>query len=132
VNDVDTPIDDIQWAAVLRSISGLQMYRTVHGRLAPLSIADFMLRSPDFPRSVRHCVAEVDDAVRCIAEGAENEATFAASRLRQFLDNADSTAIVHSGLHEFIDSMQTSLNDLGVVVSKTYFEAHPVMAAAGL
>jgi uncharacterized alpha-E superfamily protein len=35
VADVGTPLDDIQWAAVLRSASALEMYRKRHGHIAP-------------------------------------------------------------------------------------------------
>jgi uncharacterized alpha-E superfamily protein len=132
--DVDTPIDDIQWSAVLRSVSGLQMYRMRHGRIVPLHIVEFMILDESFPRSVRHCVAAAADALKAVASGADNEATRVAESLRSQLDAGVAKQIVGGGLHEFIDSMQVSLNELGVLVSETYFSSQPVlaMAAAGL
>src|ERR1041385_3042096 len=38
VQDVGTPFDDIQWAAVLRSASAFEMYRKRHGRISPKSV----------------------------------------------------------------------------------------------
>src|SRR5262245_20433124 len=43
VTDVGTPFDDIQWAAVLRSTSALEMYRKRHHHLTPEQIVDFLL-----------------------------------------------------------------------------------------
>ena len=130
VDDVDTPIDDIQWAAVLRSVSGLQMYRMRFGRLMPRNIAGFVLLNDDFPRSVRHCVVEAAQALQAIGGSDENAATRAAQALRRQLDRADINDIVNSGLHEFIDSLQITLNDLGNLVSEAYFAAQPAMAVA--
>jgi uncharacterized alpha-E superfamily protein len=132
--DVDTPIDDIQWSAVLRSVSGLQMYRMRFGRIVPLNIVDFMILDEGFPRSVRHCVASAANALGAIAGGVENDATRVAESLRRQLESGVAVEIVRGGLHEFIDSMQVSLNELGILVSETYFSSQPVMAmaAAGL
>src|SRR6476620_2149401 len=55
-SDVGTPLDIVQWSALLRSTSALDMYRAKHGRLAPKRIAEFLLLDPDFPRAVRHCL----------------------------------------------------------------------------
>ena len=43
VSDVGTPLDDIQWAAVLRSASALEMYRKRHGHISPEQIINFLL-----------------------------------------------------------------------------------------
>jgi uncharacterized alpha-E superfamily protein len=125
VDDVDTPIDDIQWSAVLRSVSGLQMYRMRHGRLLPLDIVGFVMLDAGFPRSVRHCVAEAGAALNTIADGENNEATVAIETIGSRLDAATAVDIVRGGLHEFIDSLQIDFNELGILVSEAYFGARP-------
>ena len=52
VSDVGSPADDIQWAAVLKSASALEMYRQRFGRITPLSVADFLLLDREFPRAM--------------------------------------------------------------------------------
>ena len=52
--DVGKPIDDLQWGALLRSASGLEAYRRMHGRVAALTVASFLLLNREFPRSVQH------------------------------------------------------------------------------
>ena len=56
VSDVGTPYDDVQWSAVLKSVSGFEMYRKRHGRISPERIVEFLLLDGEFPRAVRYCV----------------------------------------------------------------------------
>ena len=47
--DVGTPFDDIQWSALLRSASALEMYRQRHGRLEPAAVVQFLILDREFP-----------------------------------------------------------------------------------
>ena len=49
VSDVGTPTDDLHWSAVLRSVSGFEMYRKIHGQVSAPKIAEFLLLDRDFP-----------------------------------------------------------------------------------
>ena len=56
--------DEVQWAAVLRSLSGLQAYhRRRRGPATGHPTVTFLLRDPDFPGSIAHCLAEVETVV---------------------------------------------------------------------
>jgi uncharacterized alpha-E superfamily protein len=55
--DVGTTLDDIQWAAVLRSASAFEMYRKRYGHILPERIVDFLLLDDEFPRSVDYCLS---------------------------------------------------------------------------
>ena len=55
---VNTPVDNIQWMAVLKSASAFEMFRKTHHRITPRNVADFLIFDSFFPRSVRHCVAK--------------------------------------------------------------------------
>jgi len=48
-NAVGTPYDDIHWSAVLKSVSGFEMYRKAHGRISPRSIVEFLVLDREFP-----------------------------------------------------------------------------------
>ena len=54
--DVGTPYDDIQWTAVLKSVSGFEMYRKRYGRISPDRIVEFLLLDGEFPRALRYCI----------------------------------------------------------------------------
>src|SRR5712692_7195966 len=66
VTDVGTPMDDIQWAAVLRSTSAFEMYRKRHGRIAPERIVEFLMLDGEFPRAIRYCVSRADRSLHAI------------------------------------------------------------------
>lgn len=53
--DIGTPYDDIHWAAVLKSVSGFEMYRKRFGRITPADVVDFLVMDREFPRAVRYC-----------------------------------------------------------------------------
>jgi uncharacterized alpha-E superfamily protein len=49
------PYEDILWAALLRSISALEMYRKKHRQITPDRLVDFLILDPDFPIASRIC-----------------------------------------------------------------------------
>src|SRR6202012_1100454 len=66
LSDVGTPYDDIHWSAVLKSVSGLEMYRKIYGRLEPRNIVDFLVMDRDFPRAIHYCIQRADESLRAI------------------------------------------------------------------
>ena len=60
VADVGTPFDDIQWLALLRSASALEMYRQRHGRISPVNVVNFLVLDREFPRAVLHCLTRCE------------------------------------------------------------------------
>ena len=65
--DVGTPLDDIQWAAVLRSASAFEMYRKCHGRISPRGVVEFLLLDREFPRAVQFCLLAARDSLHAIS-----------------------------------------------------------------
>src|SRR5207247_35900 len=117
VSDVGTPLDDIQWSAVLRSASAFEMYRKRHGRIAPRSVVEFLLLEPTFPRSVRFSVDAAETSLHEISGTPMGRSrNLAEQRLNQVcseLDFADAKTIMKTGLHEFVDDLQNKLNLVG-------------------
>jgi transcriptional regulator NrdR len=63
-----SPDEALEWSAVLRSCSAWDAYKTIHGGdVHPSSVAEFLLLSDVFPRSVRYCVNELNLALRNIS-----------------------------------------------------------------
>jgi uncharacterized alpha-E superfamily protein len=135
VSDVGTPYDDIQWAAVLKSVSGFEMYRKRHGRILPDRIVDFLLLDNEFPRAVRHSIGRADASLHAITGAPLG--TFSCSseqrlgQLRSELDFADVTSILLDGLHEFLDGLQTKMNTIDECVLGDFFVHAPALSAAG-
>ncbi len=56
VADVGTPLDSVQWSALLKSASALEMYRKCHGQIMPDAVAEFLILDAEFPRALRFCL----------------------------------------------------------------------------
>lgn len=59
-------VDDIQWGALLKSASALEMYRKRHGRIAPATVVQFLLFDREFPRSILHCLYAAQESLLAI------------------------------------------------------------------
>jgi len=133
--DVGTPYDDVQWTALLKSVTGFEMYRKKHGRISPDRIVEFLLLDGDFPRAVRQCLARADDALHVIT-GTPRGAFSCQSEqrlglLRSELDYAHVEAILSAGLHEFLDALQTKMNTVDECILQDFFAQRAAPATAG-
>ncbi|UCF38235.1 MAG: alpha-E domain-containing protein [Acidobacteriota bacterium] len=130
VSDVGTPFDNIQWSALLKSASALEMYRKKYGQIAPDRVAEFLMLDRDFPRSIRFSLRQAERALRIISGSGEGTITNAAERevgrLHSELDYAQIEEIIESGLHEFLDVLQLRLITVGSAVASTFFNLHTV------
>jgi uncharacterized alpha-E superfamily protein len=113
------------WSAVLHSCSAWDAYKARHGaEVQPALVADFLLLSNDFPRSVRFCVAHTDTSLRRISGVAgdhfSNDAEKLAGRLLAELSFSSVSDIFDHGLHGYIDQLQTKLNGIGGALFQAY------------
>jgi len=128
-NDVGTPFDHIQWGAVLKSASAFEMYRKKHGRIDPEDVVEFMLLDHQFPRAVRFCLNEALESLRAISGAAPgivaNRPERELGRLCSELTYKGVSEIIQDGLHEYLDSLQNRMNEVGAAIHETFF-AHKV------
>ena len=133
VSDIGTPFDDIQWSALLRSASALEMYRQRHGRIAPRNIVEFLLLDKQFPRAVLHCLNTANDSLLAISGTPQGTFTNVAEQklgqLRSELAYTRSQEIIAAGLHEFIDDLQRRINTVGDAIHESFFAARPMATA---
>ena len=124
VADVGTPADDIQWAAVLRSASAFEMYRKRHGRISPHGVVKFLLLDPEFPRAIRFCLDRSREALHAVSGTPMCSFRIPAERLLGLLCSdlayASVDEVVHSGLHEYLDDLQTKMNGVGLGIFETF------------
>ena len=136
VTHVGTPLDDIQWAAVLRSASALEMYRKRHGHIAPETIIRFLVLDHEFPRSIHHCLTGANDSLHAISGTPvgmyRNAAEQRLGQLRAELAYTDTEQILRRGLHEFLDALQTKLNTVDQCIFDAFFALRPVGAGGEL
>jgi uncharacterized alpha-E superfamily protein len=125
VQDVGTPFDDMQWAAVLRSASAFEMYRKRHGRIAPKSIVEFLLLDREFPRAIHFCLLAARDSLHAISGTPAGTFRHPPEKLLgQLCSDLSFTSIdevINSGLHEYLDHLQTQMNQVGAGIYETFF-----------
>lgn len=134
--DVGTTLDDIQWAAVLRSASAFEMYRKRHGPLVVEKVIDFLLLDHEFPRSVNYCLTNTNESLHAISGTPiglfRNPAEQLLGYVRAELAYTDVQQIIARGLHEFLDALQSKLNRVDQTIYATFFALRPVGAGASL
>lgn len=126
---VNTPMDNIQWTAVLKSASAFEMFRKQHHHITPRNVAEFLIFDGQFPRSIRHCVSKAQICLHRIngsAPGsAQNQAEKLVGRLKSDLDYTDIDEVIHFGMHQYMDNLQTRLNQVDTAIGSTFFNLKP-------
>jgi uncharacterized alpha-E superfamily protein len=115
----------IQCAAVLRSSSAYEAYQHVYvSEVVPQKVAEFLLLADSFPRSLRFCVRTFDHFLRKMSGSAPgyftNEAEKLSGRLVAELSYATVEEVFEIGLHEYVDSIQMKLSEIGAAVFESY------------
>jgi uncharacterized alpha-E superfamily protein len=120
---VGTPYDDLLWSAVLKSVSGFEMYRQSRGKISPREVVNFLVLDRDFPRSIRHSIARAVDSLEVITAGSDTmcESARLLGQLRAELEEMDVDEMIQSGLHEFLDNLQLHLNAVGAGLQRDFF-----------
>lgn len=119
------PAGALEWAAILRSCSAWDAYKTIHGsEVHPKFVAEFLLLHQDFPRSVRYCVGQLNEALRSISGVQDgrfcNDAEKLAGRLVAELQFSTADDVFENGLHEYLDRLQLKLNAVGDALFRSY------------
>jgi uncharacterized alpha-E superfamily protein len=125
----DGSVDHVGWGALLNSASALQMYRQHYHALTPTTVAGFLMLDREFPRSILYCLSEAQTSLHRITGTPINLAKSDAERLlgqlRAHLAYGRMDEMMAEGLHRVIDSIQSSLNDVGLAVQRQFFDISP-------
>jgi uncharacterized alpha-E superfamily protein len=127
---VGTPYDDLHWAAVLKSVSGFETYRKQQGRISPREIVNFLVLDRQFPRAIRHCIEASSASVRAVIGSAARSSRYHSEGLMESLNAdlavADVDQVIRSGLHEYLDGLQTRMNAVDDALLEDFFVWRPV------
>ena len=133
VADVGTTVDELQWAAVLRSASAFEMYRKRHGSITPAKVVQFLMLSRTFPRSVRFCLDKGERSLHAITGTPVGSWTNAVERemgrVVADLAYAETSVMLKNGLHQHIDDLQQRMNRVGDAAHATFFAMKPTDSA---
>jgi len=129
--EVGSPIDLIQWAALLKSVSAYDMYRKKYGKLTPINISEFLVLDSIFPRSILRCLMHAEQSLNFIT-GSTNGYTNSAEKqlgiLRSQIGYTDIQDIFKTGLHEFLDNFQKDLNKVSIAIFESFFSVENILS----
>lgn len=120
---VGSKVDNVQWGAILRSVSAHRSYRWVYKEnYKPWRVAEYLILNKQMPRSLRSSYCEIRAALDELFKlyGHRHACHDTADQVGRRMRECSINEIFQSGLHEFlVDFIQTN-NRLGVEISDAY------------
>ena len=126
-NSKDQEYDFYHWSAILRSVSGFEVYRKVYRDvIRPERVADLLILRPDMPRSLHASLNEVVANLALVANDQSKETQRRAGKLRAELQYGRIDEILATGLHAYLTQFLDRINDLGAHISRDFLVPVPV------
>ncbi|KJK23710.1 hypothetical protein UB46_14845 [Burkholderiaceae bacterium 16] len=120
--------DFYHWAAVLRSVSGFEVYRKIYRTvITPERVAELLILRPDMPRSLVSSMDEVVAILSLVGNQHSSETERQAGKLHADLKYARIDDIFAVGLHAYLTSFLERIGDLGNGISRDFLV--PLLAA---
>ncbi len=114
-------VDFYHWSAILRSVSGFEIYRKVYRNvIRPERVAELLILRPDMPRSLAASMNEVVANLKMVANQGSDETLRRAGRLQSGLQYARIDEILSTGLHAYLTQFLDKVNDLGAGISRDF------------
>jgi len=114
-------IDFYHWSAILRSVSGFEIYRKVYRNvIVPEKVAELLILRPDMPRSLASCMNGVVDNLRLVANAQSADTERRAGRLRSDLEYGRIDEILATGIHAYLTHFLDRVNDIGGGISRDF------------
>jgi len=117
----DVEFDFYHWSAVLRSVSGFEVYRKVYRNvIRPERVAELLILRPDMPRSLAACMHEVVSNLHRVANEQSKDTLRLAGRLCADLQYGRIDEILATGLHAYLTQFLERVNALGTGISRDF------------
>jgi len=117
----------------LNSVSGLQMYRQLYHFISPENVTSFLLLNRHYPRAINYCTSEAQQSLHAITGTPLDISRFEPERLlgqlRARLSYDLISDVMEAGLHEYIDTVQERLNEIGAATQGLFFDDVPYLSA---
>ena len=113
--------DFYHWSAILRSVSGFEIYRKVYRNvIQPERVAELLMLRPDMPRSLAACLNAVVENLNLVANEQSTETLRVAGKLRADLQFGRIDEILATGLHAYLTQFLDRVNTLGARISRDF------------
>ncbi len=120
-NGKDQEYDFYHWSAILRSVSGFEVYRKVYRDvIKPERVAELLILRADMPRSLHASLNEVVSNLAMVANDPSAETHRRAGKLCSELKFGRIDEILATGLHAYLTQFLDRVNDLGAHISREF------------
>jgi len=114
-------VDFYHWSAILRSVSGFEIYRKVYRNvIRPEKVAELLILRPDMPRSLAASMNEVVANLELVANQQSGETLRRAGRLQSDLRYGRIDEILATGLHAYLTHFLDRVGDLGAGIGRDF------------
>ena len=118
------PLDRVEWVALLRACSALEAYsRFYTADVRPERVAEFLLLSEEFPRSVRFAAARVEAAMLALAQRSghgSGRVERLAGRLHASLDYGQVDEILGDNPHAYLGGIIRQCTQIHAALYQKY------------
>ena len=120
-NEQDQEYDFYHWSAILRSVSGFEIYRKVYRDvIRPERVAELLVLRPDMPRSLMACMNDVVSNLNMVCGSETCRSCRSAGKLRADIQFASIDEILANGLHAFLTQFLDRINLSGMEISQEF------------
>jgi len=124
VEDVGGARDYYQWAALLKSVSSFETYRTIYrDQVLPINVAELLILDRRMPRSLAACLEQIDQALARVEGQNDQPAKRLSGELQARLVHGDIEEIFQGGLHEYLTEFLDDIHELGQRIQRAYLGA---------
>jgi uncharacterized alpha-E superfamily protein len=113
-----------EWVVLLKSLAAYEAYIRAHrASLVPERVLEFLLRSPELPRSVHYTLTRVESHLSELAAGSIGQRPRrAVGRLRSSVEFAEPAYLDRDQLAEFLDATERAILELARMIEAEYFQ----------
>ena len=120
-DEEEEQFDFYYWAAILRSVSGFEIYRKVYRDvITPKRVAELLILRADMPRSLHACVEEVVGNLAAVRNDVSGDTERYAGKLHAELKFNTIDEILADGLHDYLTQFLERIFELGNRVSRDF------------
>lgn len=117
----DGQIDFYYWAAILRSVSGFEIYRKVYRDvITPERVAELLILRADMPRSLLACMGHVLSNLKNVHNDVSADTERFAGKLHADLKFSRLEEILDAGLHDYLTVFLERIFELGNRISRDF------------
>ena len=113
--------DFYHWSAILRSVSGFEIYRKVYRDVIhPERVAELLILRADMPRSLHACLNEVVNNISMVSDDRSLESYRRAGKLCAEMEFSRIEEILANGLHAYLTQFLDRVNEIGASISREF------------